>query len=119
MATPVSDWCIRALQRVISDLARFEDGRSVHLQSLEAQQLQLELAFREAVAVEAIQGGYDVSGAVDLVSEALSIVRCEMEHRESERGYHTILFNATQNHIIYYRVSSTFRYLRMSVHPNV
>ena len=87
MATPVSDWCIRALQRVISDLARFEDGRSVHLQSLEAQQLQL----REAVAVEAIQGGHDVSGAVDLVSEALSIVRCEMEHRESERGYHTIL----------------------------
>ena len=90
MATPsisVSDWCIRALQRVISDLARFEDGRPVHLQSLEAQQVQLELTFREAVAVEAIQGGHDVSRAVDLVSEALSIVQCEMEHRESERGY--------------------------------
>ena len=92
MATPsisVSDWCIRALQRVISDLAH---GRSVHLQSLEAQQLQLELAFREAVAVEAIQGGHDVSKAVDLVSEALSIVRCEMEHRESERGYQAPLY---------------------------
>ena len=77
---------------MISDLARFEDGRSVHLQSLEAQQLQLELAFREAVAVEAIQGGHDVSRAVDLVSEALSIVRCEMEHRESERGHQAPLY---------------------------
>ena len=52
---------------MISDLARFEDGRSVHLQSLEA-----------------IQGGHDVSRAVDLVSEALSIVRCEMEHRDAK-----------------------------------
>ena len=52
MATPVSDWCIRELQRVISDLARFEDGRSVHLQSLEAQQLQLESLFEKLLLLK-------------------------------------------------------------------
>ena len=67
-STSVSEWCIQTLQRIISDLADYDDGRAL-------QQL---LAFREAVAAEVLHEGGNSnhrSTAVDLMREALSIVQ--------------------------------------------
>ena len=45
-------WCIGTLQRIVSDLAIYDDGRMIEVDVADAYQLQLELVYRELVWVE-------------------------------------------------------------------
>ena len=61
------------------------DERGLHLGSLEAQQVQLELLFREIVALEVLgNAGGVMSAAVGLVQEALAIIQGVVEQHERE-----------------------------------
>ena len=58
---------------IANDLQDYDDGRRIHPYVLDAQQVQLELAFREVVAAEILHGFSHAYTAVDLLREALSI----------------------------------------------
>ena len=45
-------WCIGTLQRIVSDLAIYDDGRMIEVDVADAYQVQLELVYREVVYVE-------------------------------------------------------------------
>ena len=82
-STSVSEWCIRTLQRIISD---YDDGRAL-------QQL---LAFREDVAAEVLHEGGNSnhrSTAVDLMREALSIVLSDFDQNkmQSQTTHHQLM----------------------------
>ena len=42
---------LRAIRRIVSDLTQYDDGRQADLSVLDAHQSQLDLAFREIVAI--------------------------------------------------------------------
>ena len=44
-------WCIGILQRIMSDLAMYDDGSGIQLDLLDSHQLQLELAYRELIGM--------------------------------------------------------------------
>ena len=45
-------WCIFGiLQRIVSDLAMYDDGRGIQLDLLDSYQLQLEFAYSEFIAM--------------------------------------------------------------------
>ena len=48
-------WCRATLQRVISDLSLYEDGRAVSAGALDAILNQLEIVYRELVALDALE----------------------------------------------------------------
>ena len=76
----VSEWCIRTLQRITSDLLRSQDGRV-----LSGCQVQLELVFREVAASEILHHDPDNgSVAFDLIREALAIIEMEIQQMEGE-----------------------------------
>ena len=57
----------------------YDDGRQADLSVLDAQQSQLELAFREIVAAEILHSSSNISIALDLVRKALRTVQREVE----------------------------------------
>ena len=57
----VSEWCIRTIHRIICDLKDYGDGWRMHPYVLDAQQVQLELAFHEVVAAEILHGSSHAS----------------------------------------------------------
>ena len=65
--------------RIVEELSTCNE-RSLHL--LDSQRVQLELLFRELVAVDVLDNSGVVSTAVDLVREALSIIQGLTERRE-------------------------------------
>ena len=69
MSVDVPEWCVRTLSRLAEELSEFGDRSDL----LDAQRVQLELLFRELVAVE--ESGGVASRATDLVRKALSIIR--------------------------------------------
>ena len=63
--------------------------------TLNAQQIQLELIFREVVAVEVLHegsGSNNVSAAVELVREALCTIQSEIDRNETVPGYQAPLY---------------------------
>ena len=65
--------------QLASDLAHYNDGRSVHHFALDAYQLQLELVLRE---VAAAKGSSHISVAVDLVRELFKVRLSKVRLRE-------------------------------------
>ena len=80
---------------IANDLQDYDDGRRIHPYVLDAQQVQLQLAFREVVAAEILHGFSHAYTAVDLLREALSILRSEAEQSDQHRYQATILANPT------------------------
>ena len=70
------EWCKRTLQRIISDLSEYEDGRIVTLGTLDATLNQAELVYRELVALEAV-GVLDSGGttALQLTASAVQVIQ--------------------------------------------
>ena len=69
----MSSWAIMTLQRVATDLRRFEDGRMLQ-DTADAFVLCLEMAYRELLAQEFLDGhSFDAAGA--LIREALQNLR--------------------------------------------
>ena len=75
----VPEWCIRTIQRIVEELSACNE-RSLHL--LDGQRTQLELLFRELVAVDVFDNSGVASTAVSLVREALSIIQDFAERHE-------------------------------------
>jgi hypothetical protein len=72
----MSEWAIRTLRRVASDLRLFEDGRRITQDVVDAFVTNLELVYRELIAQEHING-LDANGceACELVRRCLQFLR--------------------------------------------
>ena len=70
------EWCRRSLQRVVADLFAYEDGRLITVGSLDAALNQLEIVYRELVALDTV-GELDSSGAAarQLTASAIEEIR--------------------------------------------
>ena len=82
------EWCLRSLLRIAEELSEFE-RETMRLDLLDSQRVQLELLFRELVAVEVFDSDSSsgvVSRATDLVREALSIIRNFAENMENRHS---------------------------------
>ena len=82
-------WCIGILQRIVSDLAMYDDGRGIELDLLDSYQLQLELTYRELIGIGLLGELSDQQEpTLGLVREALSIVQSILERndRDIQRG---------------------------------
>ena len=88
-----TEWCIGTLARIVSDLSTY-DGR---LDVLDACSTQLELVYRELVAMD-IFGGLSSHAGMEKVQEALSIVRCMVEAGENDEvtGYSAPVIHPTR-----------------------
>ena len=84
----VSEWCTRTIVRILEELSTVNE-RSLHL--LDSQRVQLELLFRELVAVDVLESSGAVSIAVGLVREALSIIQ-----DLTQRHIYDTLYNTKQ-----------------------
>ena len=49
-----TQWCILTLQRIVSDLANYDDGRGIGLDLMDAYEVQLELVYHELICVEVL-----------------------------------------------------------------
>ena len=78
----IPEWCVRTLLRLAEELSECDDS-SLHFNLLDAQRVQLELLFRELVAVESFGGV-----AIGRVREALSILQSVAEqHQQGDSDY--------------------------------
>lgn len=79
----VPGWCVRTLTRLAEELS----DENVTFELLDAQRVQLELIFRELVAVEVYEGSGGVTSVViDTVREVLSIIRNLAHLHEARRS---------------------------------
>ena len=78
-----SSWCVSTLRRVASDMAPHLDGRVIGSDILDAYYLQVELIYRELVALETL-GELDELGicALEQVGGALAAMKSLLEETE-------------------------------------
>ena len=84
----VPEWCTRTIVRILEELSTVNE-RSLHL--LDSQRVQLELLFRELVAVDVLESSGAVSIAVGLVREALSIIQDLTQRRTCSDDHYQAL----------------------------
>ena len=87
-----TQWCIATLTRIISGLMNYDSGRPIGVDLLDAYHVQLELVYRELVAMDVLGGlSSAVSASVDRVRKALRIVRDMLQDGSElmDMGYHT------------------------------
>ena len=81
------------LQRIVSDMTVYDDGRGIQLDLLDSYQLQLELTYHELIAMELLRGllSDQQEPTLGLVKEVLSIVLREMIKIFREGARHLLL----------------------------
>lgn len=78
------DWCIATLWRIVADIPRF-DERQIDGGAIDMYHVQLELVYRELVALEAMDSlDYEAAAGTDHVRTALRVVSCLLESGEYE-----------------------------------
>ena len=84
----MSEWAIRTLRRVASDLRVFEDGRRISEDILDAFVTCLELVYRDLIAQEHVNG-LDTNGR-----QACELVRRSLTHlRALQLNYQTMIMH--------------------------
>ena len=78
------EWCSRSLRRVVADLSAYEDGRLITVGSLDAALNQLQIVYRELVALDTV-GELNSSGttAIHLTASAIEEIRDILESHPS------------------------------------
>lgn len=93
-------WCTATLQRIVSDLARFDGERRIRVDELDFFEVQLELVYRELVCGEALGNlTNQASESVDFVCASLELVHSMLQESTSEppvQGYSAPIINSGQ-----------------------